>query len=204
MREDLKNFVRCRTTCSLIVINFLIFALTRFTGDSLYAAGQLYAPAVLEEGQWWRLVTAMFLHANIQHIGSNMLVLYAAGVVVERNFGHVRTFFIYMVSGVAGNLFSVWYETEFSVRRVSVGASGAVYGIMAAMILLIILARHQIRRGSSIWIRLLLMLVYFAYSAAIETGVNNQAHIGGFVSGLVISLVLSPGSGRIDLHDIYV
>lgn len=204
MREDLKKFLKCRTICGLIAANFLVFVMTLLTGDRFYEAGQLYARAVLEEGQWWRLVTAMFLHAGIQHIGSNMIVLYAAGVIVEHNYGHLKTFLIYMLSGIGGNLFSIWYETTYGIQRVSVGASGAVYGILAAMIVLIVLGRKQIRRGSSIWVRLFLMLVYFLYSGTVASGVNNQAHIGGFVCGAVLALLLSAGMRRVDLRDVYL
>ncbi|MEW6741570.1 MAG: rhomboid family intramembrane serine protease [Planctomycetota bacterium] len=157
--------------------------------ELLYKAGaHMRGPVV--EGQWWRLFMAVFLHAGILHIACNMWALLALGPVVEHVFGHARFVLIYLGSGLAGNL--AWQlfsgrSMEATVRA-SVGASGAIFGLVAA------LAVFGYRRGGLLGLALMRrMLVWAALMLAfgwVAEGVNNWAHGGGAVGGALLAAVL--------------
>ncbi|MBO5504177.1 MAG: rhomboid family intramembrane serine protease, partial [Lachnospiraceae bacterium] len=94
-----------------------------------YEEGTLVGYAVAEQGEYWRIVTSMFLHAGTDHIFSNMLILYFVGIEMERRFGHLRMLLLYFASGIAGNLLSLAAELRMHEVWRSLGASGAVFGV---------------------------------------------------------------------------
>ncbi len=110
--------------------------------DVLIAFGAKYNQAILE-GQYWRFVTPIFLHANILHLGLNMLNLIVLGIFVERIFGHVRFLLIYFVTGIISIVASFY----FSPQEISVGASGAIFGLVGAYSLFVFIHRRAFRWG---------------------------------------------------------
>src|SRR5438094_3375756 len=121
-------------TKALIVINVLIFLANLAQGStinqttgSIFEKGALYGPAVAQ-GDWWRLITSAFLHASLLHIGMNMVVLWIVGSPVEEAIGRGRFLVLYLVSGLAGSAGALIARPD----AVTVGASGAIFGILGA------------------------------------------------------------------------
>src|SRR5215472_9315725 len=111
-------------------------------GDVLVAYGAKYNDAIVG-GQYWRFITPIFLHANILHLSLNLLNLIILGIFVERIFGHLRFLLIYLVTGVISVIASFY----FSPQEISVGASGAIFGLVGAYCLFIFMHRRAFRRG---------------------------------------------------------
>lgn len=200
----------------LIAVNVLVFAVGMAgTGrwrdpGSLYRAGALYAPLLLKGQGYYRLLTSIFLHADLSHLFNNMIVQFAGGEIVEKNLGHVRYGILYIVCGIGGNLVSVASDYFKGQYGYSVGASGAVFGVIGAL-LFMILREAMNRKGAaqgasqtrmkSLVIRAGLMTVYLLYSGWSNPVINQAAHVGGMVIGFVLTTVLLP-RGDSDLSDL--
>ena len=187
------NFIKVKKqipymTAFFVLINVLVFIICTFTGDLLYNIGAFSASHIMQEKEYYRLFTSMFLHWDINHLVSNMIVLYYLGEVVEKKFGPWRYGIIYLVAGICGNLLSVSYELYAELHILSVGASGAVFGIIGALLILVIV--HKGHLDQITFGRLLFMAAYSLYSGFASSEINNAAHVGGFLSGMVIALVL--------------
>lgn len=165
----------------LVAINVILFAICTFTGDLLYNIGTFGVMDLIEKGEWYRLFTSMFLHADIQHLVSNMLVLYYIGNAVERSVAHLPYLVIYLLSGLAGNILSAGYELITSNYISSLGASGAVFGIEGAMLMLAILNKGKITEITAG--RLAFAIAFSLYCGFTSSYVNNIAHIGGVLMG---------------------
>jgi rhomboid protease GluP len=159
-----------------------------FDGQSVVSLGSNFGPYTTD-GDWWRLLTSMFLHLGLIHLAFNMWALASFGPIVERLYGSVSYFLIYLVSGLAGSLASVSWQPQIN----SVGASGAIFGIFGGLLAV------QIHNGSSIPTNVLRPLRYTSiiYIACTligglsNTGVDNAAHIGGLAAGFLMGLTLS-------------
>lgn len=157
------------------------------TVQTLIDCGAKYTPAIVE-GEWWRLITAMFLHAGIIHLVTNLMVQIIFGIVLERRFGTIRFATIYLISGIGGNLMSAIFVPR---NLVTVGASGALFGII--MMWIVDVAQHykQIQRPL-----LTLLIPVIAVVVSIGLGLlpymDNFAHIGGIIFGTELSIMLIP------------
>lgn len=169
---------------SLVFVNSLLFFICIFTGDLLYRAGAFGIEHILRDGQWYRIVTAIFLHADVNHLVSNMLLLYFAGKIVEGYLDHARYAILYLLSGIIGNLFSACYELWNGFYD-SIGASGAVFGILGMLLALVLF--HHGRLQKITLSRMLLMLVLSVYNGATVENINNVAHIGGLFAGFFLT-----------------
>ena len=181
-------------------INLLVFLSMLIGGAGLWhssnsvqlAWGANFGPAT-QDGEWWRLGSAMFLHFGAIHLTLNLWALWDAGQLVERMYGHIRFAAIYFVSGLAGNLLSLVIHKGLAI---SGGASGAIFGIYGALLIFLW------REGSNLHPHEFSWFFWGATSfAAISlvlglliTGIDNAAHIGGFVSGLLGGIIFArPG-----------
>lgn len=174
-------------TAFLVAANILVFMICTFTGDLLYNEGAFSAGMFWEDREYYRILTSTFLHWDMDHLVSNMIVLYYLGEVVEKYFGRIKYSFIYLFTGMLGNLLSACYEIYKGLYISSAGASGAVFGVIGALFVLVCVHKghlEQITMG-----RLLFMIGYSLYSGFAAKGINNAAHIGGFISGVIIALV---------------
>ncbi len=183
-----KRKQRPYVTISIVIINIIIFIICTFTGNLLYNKGAFSALNILEDNEYYRILTCIFLHWDIDHLLSNMLILYYLGEVVEKYFGHVRYGIIYFAAGIFGNILSMSYEIFTAHYVQSAGASGAVFGIIGALLLLVLVHKghlEQITLG-----RLLFMIAYSLYSGFVGSNINNAAHIGGFLSGVGVAFAL--------------
>ena len=201
MRE-LRKYSYCKANIILALIQAAVFGACLILGDAPYILGQCGTRLVIEGRQYWRLLTSVFLHANLSHIGSNLLVQILMGNAVERNIGSVRYVILYLLTGIGGNVVSVAYDYARGVNTYSVAASGAVFGVMGTLIILIIKGRKKLRRGSSLLVRALFAVFYAVYSGFQNPYTDNAAHIGGLVTGLVLGVLLTAGMNDADLQDL--
>ncbi|MBP3570127.1 MAG: rhomboid family intramembrane serine protease [Lachnospiraceae bacterium] len=154
------------------------------TTQFLLEHGALYGPAV-REGEWYRLVTHMFLHSDIWHLGNNMLILFCLGNALEHYVGKISFVMLYFFSGILAALGSVVYNTD---SPVSIGASGAVFGVVGAMLWLVL--RNRGRLEGFTGKRMLLFIVLSVYAGFVDQGVDNAAHVAGLIAGFLLAIVL--------------
>lgn len=180
-------------TVGLIVVNIGIFIILMLLGKSedtlfLLEHGAMYEPYVAEGGEYYRLVTSMFLHFGIRHLLNNMVMLGALGWNLEPETGKVRFLIIYFISGIGGNLLSLMLN-QFSGRVVvSAGASGAIFGLMGALVCVVIRKKgHVGRLDKRGLIPMVILSLYFGFTS---TGVDNAAHVGGLLCGFLLEAIL--------------
>ena len=176
----------------LMAINCLLFLLVEIGGPSenarhLYRWGAMLTSSVREKGEYWRLFTSLFLHFGIAHLGSNMLVLFALGTLLEKGMGHWRILLIYLLSGLGANLVSQLWHVKTGQEVVSAGASGAVFGLMGAMVYAGLFAKEWV--GSLSLAQVALMLVLSLYHGVNEA-VDDAAHLSGLAIGFLLALLL--------------
>ncbi|MFI5268261.1 MAG: rhomboid family intramembrane serine protease [Chloroflexota bacterium] len=180
-------------TYTLLLLIGLFFAAMQLNGGStstrvLIRFGALVTPLVLA-GQWWRLVSAAFLHIGWAHIAFNGFALYIYGPLVERLYGPTRFLTVYLLAAIAGDLLSLPF-----VDGISAGASGAIFGLFGATISLVV--RHRRRLPSIIreplWRNAVAVVVLNAFLSVAVAGINLYAHAGGFLAGLLVGALLQP------------
>lgn len=197
---------RAPITMGLLVVIAIVFVLEMLAGapDSEITLVHFGAitPDVFESGEYWRLFTAMFLHAGWLHWAANTWALYQLGTLYEALFGSVRFALIYFVSGLCASLASVFFS-----HQIAVGASGAIFGILGAFIFSLLRSpqyRHQR------WTRNLVSQIVFWILVNMAIGfsvkfIDNAAHIGGLITGLLLGFLphrvppASPGGLIIDV-----
>ncbi|MCM1183082.1 MAG: rhomboid family intramembrane serine protease [Roseburia sp.] len=188
MARDDSRWKDCCITILFLVLNVGAYLLYTAAGEIVYNTGNLNAAAVLEDGEYYRLVSCVFLHGSIDHIIGNMIFLAALGKMLESRIGHVRFFLLYLFSGVGGSIFSLVYMTVSMAPYRSVGASGAISGLIGALLLLVVVNSGRYE-GISLP-RILLAIFYMVYTGLRSETTDNAAHIGGLVCGFVIMLVI--------------
>ena len=176
----------------LVVVNFIVFLLVEMNGSSengrhMFRWGAMLTSAISEEGEYWRMFTSMFLHFGMEHLANNMLVLFALGVPLEKGIGHLRIFLIYLISGLGANVFSYLWNLKRDEEILSAGASGAVFGLMGAMVFAGLFAKEWV--GSLSLPQVALMLVLSLYHGVNEA-VDDAAHLSGLVIGFIMAYIL--------------
>jgi rhomboid protease GluP len=145
-------------------------------------------PALVAQGEAWRLLSSVFLHSGVVHLGFNMISLYFLGSFVEVAFGRARFLALYLLSGLAGGV-AYLYFGGFNVP--AVGASGAIFGLLGGVL------GYALRRGSFSWqnplIRqLLILLALNLYIGFSVPNISNTAHLGGLAGGFVFGWLVAP------------
>lgn len=171
-------------TWALIGINLVLFlaseAFSRF-GDEVFLRGA-HHPALVEQGEWWRLLTAMFLHGGIAHILFNMYALWLFGPVLERRFGSLSYATLYLAGGLSGGML---YQLAGS-NAWAVGASGAIFGLFGALLAASYRQRHT-RAGAAVFGQLGLLLAINLALPLFLPRIAWQAHVGGLIAGILIA-----------------
>lgn len=189
-KEDKDVFSRGKPffTYILLVINTLIFIMLELNGGStntktLIEYGAKYNPAIIEDNEWWRIITSMFLHIGSVHLFMNMLAVYFLGVAVERIYGSWRFILIYFLSGIGGGLASFAFTTN-----VSAGASGALFGLFGALLFFGLIHKRIFNQtmGKNLLIIIGINIVLGFTVPSIDMG----AHIGGLITGFVASAIV--------------
>jgi rhomboid protease GluP len=145
-------------------------------------------PALVAQGEWWRLLSSMFLHSGFVHLAVNMLSLYFLGSFIEQAFGRGRFLALYLLSGISGGLAYLYFG---AFDAAVVGASGAIFGLLGGIF------GYSLRRGTFSWqnpiIRQLLILLalnlYIGFSVPV---ISNTSHLGGLVGGIVFGWLVAP------------
>ena len=174
-------------TYILIGINVLVFFVESASGGSqdtenILRLGGAYTPYIIQDSEWYRLFNSMFLHFGFEHIFSNMISLFCLGQYVEQYFGKIKYIVIYILSGLLGNVLSMLVETYTGNYSVSVGASGAVCGVLGAMV---IFAMDSRTKGTFPMYRMIIAILLVVGSGFSEKNIDNMAHIGGLISGFL-------------------
>jgi rhomboid protease GluP len=179
---------RTPVTILLLVVIAIGYAFQFFTGGLdgwVTQAGANYGPAVAE-GQYWRPVTAMFLHGGIVHLLLNGYALYQLGSLFEIWLGSLRLLVTFFLTGIAGSIASIVFT-----QGISVGASGAIFGLLGALIAFLLRRREMLTPGAKSLLSQLVgwavINVFFGFSVP---GIDNAAHLGGCAAGLLLGLIL--------------
>ena len=177
-------------TAVIIILNILVFAIETIVGDSenIYTALKFgaYYHENITQGEWYRFFTCWFVHFGFEHIGSNMLALFAVGPYVERYFGKVKFIIIYLASGICGTIAVIIHEAAIHEYAVSAGASGCIFGLFG---ILLIFAISRDMRYEFPLPRVLVGMVLMFVPSFTETGIGVDAHIGGFVGGTIAGFI---------------
>lgn len=173
-------------TYTLILINIVIWLcmilyLNRFSDVKLLEVGGLVHFNVVH-GEWYRLISSMFLHFNFEHILMNMLSLFIFGKIVESIIGSWRMLIIYIISGLYGN----FVYLSFNTTTISVGASGAIFGLIGSIFVIMYLSKNFNKKMIG---QLLIALVVLIVFSLFMSNINIMAHLGGFISGVLITLI---------------
>ena len=176
----------------LIYANLAVYLLMALSGlgfldfqaDDLMKLGANFRPETVN-GQWWRLLTSVFLHGGLMHLLANMYGLFFIGSILEPLLGRTRFLGAYLICGIFGSLASIgWYEAT-----VSVGASGAIFG-MYGLFLALLLAKIFHPEFAQTFLSSTLIFVGFNLLMGFQGGIDNAAHIGGLVSGFAVGWLL--------------
>jgi len=196
--ERVFNYGKPRITYGLILINIFIFLMLEFNGGStnietLITFGAKYNPAILA-GEWWRIITSMFLHVGALHLFMNMLAIYYLGIAVERIYGSSRFIIIYFISGIIGSLTSFAFNIH-----VAAGASGALFGLFGALLYFGVIYKQLFFQtmGKSVIFILLINLFFGLLVPQIDMGAHLGGLIGGFVAAAITSLPLQKKSMKL-------
>ena len=171
----------------LVVINVIVFLMCTFSGNVLYNKGELDVVSVLAGKQYGRLLWAMFLHAGIEHIFNNMVLLFFLGAMIEKVTGHVTFLVLYFLSGIGGNLCSLLVKLLQMDYSASVGASGAIFGLDGVLLAWNLLDRQSMPDVTPK--RVILMIALSLYSGFTAQNIDNAAHVGGLVTGFLAGLL---------------
>lgn len=188
--------LRAPLTPCLIAINIIVFIAMASTGagidkvDSTAAMhwGSNYGP-LTTDGQWWRLVTAMFVHFGLLHVGMNMYALYMSGRVVEKLYGSTRFILLYLFAGIVGGMTSLLWNPQVN----SAGASGAIFGVFGGLLAFMVNKRNDVPASSlsQVGMSLLLFGGYSLFNGFVHQGIDNAAHLGGLVGGFAMGMALA-------------
>jgi rhomboid protease GluP len=183
-------------THTLIGVNVVVFVVAAALGvsmlspraDQLLALGGNFLPYTLQ--QPWRLVTAMFLHAGIIHIGFNMWALRDLGQIAERFYGNWQYLVIYATSGVFASLASLYFSAS---EAVSVGASGAIFGVAGAILAAVLTKPRMLPAPLVVHMRrsMFIFVGYALFMGFTVPVIDNSAHVGGLVSGFLMATLMS-------------
>ncbi|MBQ4424544.1 MAG: rhomboid family intramembrane serine protease [Lachnospiraceae bacterium] len=177
----------------LMGINALLFLLCYkaggegggIDGQTMLRYGAMLTSKV-EDGEYWRYLSSMFLHFDLEHLVGNMLALFVIGAILEKGLGHIRTVVIYLLSGFGANVCSQLWSVHLREEVLSAGASGAIFGLMGALIFAALFDREKIGALSPLQIIVLLVLtLYHGVGAAVD----DAAHLSGVVIGFILAAI---------------
>ena len=183
-------------TIAIIAINVVMYLITAYLSYS-YAGGSIFnsdtnvlvslgakVNSLITQGQYFRLISCMFLHGGIVHLGVNMYSLYAIGPMVENVYGKFKYIAIYFISGICASIFSYVFSTS-----VSIGASGAIFGLLGAVLVFAIKSKGK--TGNE-FIRSILSVIFInIFIGATLPNIDNFAHVGGLLGGMIISYLVT-------------
>lgn len=189
----MEHFKKAPCTFILVAVNVIVFfVLTSFgmTEDPVFMMdhGAMYVPYLFEGHGYYRIFTSMFLHFGFDHLMGNMVMLGLLGYQLEQELGSIKYIVLYLVSGLCGEFAMIWYDIYMDHFLPSAGASGAIFGVIGA--LLYVAGRNRGRVGSVSWKGLLFMIIVSVYYGFTTPGIANFAHIGSLIGGFLLCILL--------------
>ena len=166
----------------MILINVIVFILSAFN-DTILPMFAVNRELIVDFGQYYRLFTGMFLHAGILHLLFNMYALYIIGMQLESFLGKWKYLIVYLLSGLGASLLSIFFSNGFSV-----GASGTIFGLMGA--LLYFGYHYRVYLDSVVKSQIIPLIILNLILGFTLTGIDNWAHIGGLVSGVLATMAV--------------
>lgn len=200
MLNELLQFLKQRKKMNLILVflNVALFLAAVLTERFLSGAspvmefGVMYPPSLFDRGEYYRLFSSMFLHFGVEHLCFNMLLLLFAGDMLEARVGSLRYLLIYLGGGLAGNLLSLFVSVSTGNYAVSAGASGAIFAVIGALVWIVVSNRGK---NTGINSKGLCAMAFLSLIGGFtETGIDNYAHLGGFIGGFLLAAILGIGS----------
>ncbi|MFI6741406.1 rhomboid family intramembrane serine protease [Nonomuraea sp. NPDC050451] len=175
-------------TYTILVLNVLVFGAQYLTGERVTAELEMFPARVAVLDEFYRLITAAFVHGSVFHILFNCWALYVVGPYLERAFGHVRYIAIYVISALGGSVLSLWIDAP---NQTTVGASGAIFGLFGAVFVVGRKLNMDVR-GIAALIAINLAITF------IVPGISWTGHIGGLITGSVLAgaLAYAPKNSR--------
>ncbi|MBO4290265.1 MAG: rhomboid family intramembrane serine protease [Lachnospiraceae bacterium] len=196
--DRLRNKNLPMVTIAMIALNAAVFLVMEFGSDALssriitdYAMSW---PRITAAKEWYRLLTACFIHFGFEHLASNMFMLGVMGDRLEKTLGRFRFAVVYLLTGIAGAGASLLFHMWTQEPVVSAGASGAIYGIVGAMF-----GYLMIRGGFLDGVgkrQLIVMIVFMIYTSTIGDSIDIAAHAGGLLAGFLLGLLFALSSNR--------
>lgn len=194
MRErDLAYHYLTPVNTMIVIINIIIFFVLDIMGNVtdasfMFAHGAMYPPAVMQAGQWYRLLTSAFLHFGFPHLVNNMIMLICLGSYLERALGSIKYVIFYLAVSVGSSLVSLGHMVYTGDIAVSAGASGAIFGVIGALLYLVV--SNKGRFEDLTMKRFLIMIGLSLYYGFTSSGVDNAAHVGGLAVGFLAGILL--------------
>ena len=145
--------------------------------------------AVIENGEYYRVFTSMFLHADLNHLLNNMFVLFIIGKRYEDSEGKLRFGVVYFLGGILASIASLSYNMILRNEIVSLGASGAIFALIGASVASVVKCRNKLRTISKK--QIILFAIFSLYAGFANTGTDNIAHLGGLIAGFFIGLAIT-------------
>jgi rhomboid protease GluP len=183
--EDIFKAKPAYITYALIIINILVFLWIHLVDHTIPLAYGALIPAFVRAGDYYRLLSAAFLHFDVFHIFFNMYALYLLGTQLESFYGRHRYIIIYLYSAIAGSLLSMTFLDSYTP---SIGASGAVFGLLGA--LLYFGYHYRVYLGNAIKSRIIPIIILNLYISFAVERIDQYAHIGGLVGGIIIAMAV--------------
>lgn len=177
----------------LIALNigyFLFLEMIGSTEDSMFMIqhGAMFEPLVRERGEYFRLLTSVFMHFGVNHIANNMIILFILGDNMERALGHVKYLIFYLICGVGANIVSMMVNVMQGDVVVSAGASGAIFGVIGGLLYAVAINHGRLEDLSTRQLTVMILCsLYFGFTS---TGVDNVAHVAGLLIGIVMAVLL--------------
>jgi rhomboid protease GluP len=196
------NKIKLLTVVNTIIIgiNIFVFLVMHFTNllggeERILAGGALSWYNVFAKKEYYRILTSMFMHSDLSHLLNNMLVLLFVGDNLERALGKLRFAIIYfttgIIAGVASISYNMWKDyAEISLKNVvfSIGASGAIFGVVGAMLYIVIVNRGRLEDISTR--QVILFIIFSLYGGISNARIDQAAHIGGFLAGILFAFII--------------
>lgn len=203
----ISDFKKYRITYSIIILNLIVYIFSSlFSQDiidmdiqTLVDMGALYGPLTVLKGEWWRLFTAMFLHAGMTHLLMNMFSLYLIGRGAEMYFDTKSYLSIYLFSGLLGGLASLYMHPV----SVGIGASGAVFGVFGALAGFFLAHREKIQEHTKAFMKDFTIIIGINLVIGFSIpSVDVSAHVGGLLVGVIGGFALSKNPKWISVYSV--
>lgn len=177
----------------LIVINVVVHAVLSSKGSTLdveymLEKGAMYVPSLLEDHQFYRLFSCMFMHFGFPHLFGNMIVLYLLGGHVERELGMVKYAILYLGGGLFGSVGSFLHALIWKENAVSAGASGAIFAVMGALLWVVVQNKGRLQKMTTA--KVVILFIYELYSGFVNPQIDMAAHLFGFIGGFGLAMIM--------------